>query len=80
MKKRIIPRTPFLLKILKKYYIRYKDIEDIYRHSVAKLEAELRKELKEDTLELDAEAKCRGIYSTDLTMKRVEAETLENIK
>jgi len=43
-----IPRTKKLIRTLKVYWQQYKEVEQVYHHSVAKIEQEMQKELRED--------------------------------
>ena len=80
-RQRIIPKTPLVLKKFGKYYEMYKQIEDEYRHSVAKLDEIIRKEFKESSLEFSIKVQCNGIISLNNSIKPILVEELEkNLK
>lgn len=80
MKKRIIPKTPLVLSKFKKVWEQYKQIEDEYKHSVAKLDEIMRKEFKEPSLEFSIKVQCEGIVSLDGTLKPITPVELEKAK
>lgn len=79
---RFIPRTREVLKILKRYWEQYKEVEAEFRHSIAKLEIELQKELKEAEIGFikDNMGNIVGFGSQDAKkLKPVYAKDLEKI-
>ncbi len=78
---RFIPRTKEVLKILKKYWDGYKEVEAEFRHSVAKLEIELQNELKESEIGFIRDGgTIVGIGSQDSKkLKPVLAKDLEKL-
>lgn len=77
---RFIPRTPAVIKILRKYWMQYKEVEAVYKHSIAKIESEMQKEFKEPDLEfyfMDGDAIGIGTPKNLKKMKLVNKEKLE---
>lgn len=58
-----IPRTKKLIRTLKVYWQQFKEAEQVYRHSIAKIEQEMQKELREDlvSFQYDKDGSCVGI-------------------
>jgi hypothetical protein len=80
---KFIPRTKEVINILKRYWKRYEEANDEFRHNLQKIEEDMQKELHEPLLEFfwtDGEVVGIGTPVNPKVMKLVQRDMLEDGK